>query len=349
MTMKKILIDLGHPAHIHYFRNTIKDLEGKGYKFKIIARDKEVLQDLLKEYDFAYVNRGKGKNSLLGKMWYTLYADLIVLIQALMFRPNIFLSFASPYAAQVAWVLRKPHIAMDDTEHATLGRLMYAPFSKTILNPSFYKKRFSDKQFFFDSYTELFYLHPDYHTPNPEIIKQYNLDVNDKYFILRLVAWNASHDIGHQGLNINTTREIVKKLEQYGRVIISSEGDLPKDLKPYELNLNPSHFHDILAYSSLYIGEGSTTAAECSVLGTTNILINSLELSNIEEHEKNYGLSIHLRDAEHLFEKLDELIANNFNKAHNDDAVKRLISDKINPTKFLIDFIERYPESAKKF
>lgn len=347
--MKRILIDLGHPAHIHYFKHTISQLEERGYKFKIIARDKEVLLDLLKEYNIKFVNRGKGKNSLYGKLWYTLYADLVVLLHSIFFRPNIYLSFASPYAAQVAWLLRKPHIAMDDTEHATLSRSMYAPFTKTILNPSFYKKKFSDKQIFFDSYTELFYLHPNYFTPDNSVLEKYKIDSSKPYFILRLIAWNASHDIGHSGLNLEVTKKIVEKLSHIGTVLVSAESDeVDPYLKPFVININPSDFHNLLAFSSLYIGEGSTTAAECSVLGVTNILVNTLELSNIEEQENIYGLSYHLKDNKNILKLVDELIEKDFNKSSNPERVQRLLNDKIDPTKFLVEFLADYPNSAKK-
>jgi hypothetical protein len=38
----KILIDIGHPAHVHFFKNAIRELEGRGHEVKVTARDKEV-------------------------------------------------------------------------------------------------------------------------------------------------------------------------------------------------------------------------------------------------------------------------------------------------------------------
>jgi hypothetical protein len=38
----KVLIDIGHPAHVHFFRNAIRELESKGHAVKVTARDKEV-------------------------------------------------------------------------------------------------------------------------------------------------------------------------------------------------------------------------------------------------------------------------------------------------------------------
>ena len=46
----KILFDLGHPAHVHYFKNLIKLLEKNDHQVLIIAREKDVTHSLLKSY-----------------------------------------------------------------------------------------------------------------------------------------------------------------------------------------------------------------------------------------------------------------------------------------------------------
>ncbi len=126
----KILVDIGHPAHVHYFRNFIKIMEGKGHEFCVIARNKECTVELLKNYKIPFYSRGKGSNSLVGKLIYMFIADLRLLIKSIRFKPDIFLSFGSPYAAHVSWILRKPYIALTDTEHATLGIISFRPFTK---------------------------------------------------------------------------------------------------------------------------------------------------------------------------------------------------------------------------
>src|SRR5689334_6987093 len=113
----KILIDIGHPAHVHYFKNFIWNMQEKGHRIDIISRDKEVAFSLLDYYKFPYMNRGKGKKGLLGKLFYILQADLFILRKAMKLKPDVFLSAGSIYAAHVAWFMRKPHIALDDTDH----------------------------------------------------------------------------------------------------------------------------------------------------------------------------------------------------------------------------------------
>jgi predicted glycosyltransferase len=39
MQAMKVLIDMGHPAHVHFFKNTIWELEKRGHEVKVTARD----------------------------------------------------------------------------------------------------------------------------------------------------------------------------------------------------------------------------------------------------------------------------------------------------------------------
>jgi uncharacterized protein len=344
----KILIDLGHPAHIHYFRNFVMIMLSKGHEFCFVARDKEVLQTLLTNYKIDFISRGKGAKSVIGKFFYILYADYIIYKVAKGFRPDIFLSFASTYAAHISKLFRKPHIVLDDTEHAKFELMMYPPFSDVILNPSVFWKKFSSKQLFFDSYMELFYLNPRYFTPDVSIINSYGISKSEEYSIIRFVSWNASHDIGQKGLTFESKVKIVRALEKFGRVLISSEGSLPEVLLPNQIKIKPEHFHHFLAFASLCIAEGSTTASECAVLGTPVIYVNSLLVSNCREEQEKYGLCYHLTDEKDILAKSVELLTNQEIHTEYQARKNRLLHEKIDGTAFLTWFVGNYPQSEEK-
>jgi len=67
----RIVIDLGHPAHVHYFKNFIEIMKSKGHDFLIAARDKDVTHKLLSSYGIKYKSRGRGRNKLIGKAIYS--------------------------------------------------------------------------------------------------------------------------------------------------------------------------------------------------------------------------------------------------------------------------------------
>lgn len=344
----KIFIDIGHPAHVHYFKNFISIMKSKGHEFFITARDKEVTHNLLRAYNLEFANRGKGKNNLIGKFFYIFQADYFLFKHARKFNPDVFLSFASPYAAHVSRLLRKPHITFDDTEHAKLSHSLYEPFTDVILSPScFYAPPFSKKQIFFEAYMEMCYLHPKYFTPSDKIFSSLSISKGQKFVILRFVSWNANHDIGQHGLSLNTKKQIVSELGKYAKVFISSEASLPHELEPYRLNIAPEKLHDVLAYAALYIGEGSTTASECSVLGTPNIYINSLKVGYCMEQEKKYKLCYNFKTDDKLVEKTIQLLTNENLRSDLEENHKKMLSDKINPTDFMVWFVENYPESTQ--
>jgi uncharacterized protein len=345
----RILIDIGHPAHVHYFRNYIALLQKKNHVFFVSARERSIIHYLLDQYKIPFYNRGKGKNGVIGKLLYMLLADIKLLKQAIKFKPDIFISFASPYAAQVSWLLRKPHIVIDDTEHAKFGHLFYKPFSDVFLNPASFKKDFGPKQIRFNSFTELFYLHPNYYTPDNNVFQLLNIKSDEKFVLLRFVSWEANHDIGHSGLDLNTKKQLVNLfLEKNYKVFISSEANnYDSFFEPYMIKIPPEKMHDVLNYCELFVAESGTMASEAAILGTPVIYVNSLPLMGYLEEEQNEGLLFHFSSSNGVVEKVQNILSQPDFKEEFKKLRIKLVSDKIDVTAFLAWFTENYPKSVK--
>lgn len=343
----KIFVDIGHPAHVHYFKNLIKFLQLKGHIFFISARDRGMVKELLEAENLTFYNRGKGRNSILGKILYMFIADSLLLKKALKFKPDLFLSFGSPYAAQVSALLRVPSITMDDTEHATFGHLFYKPFSTVLLNPYCFNRDFGNKQIRFDSYMELSYLHPNYFVPPKGIKSKLGLSEKDQFCILRFVSWSANHDIGLSGFSLDEKRRMVKELSRFCRVFISSEKELPEDLMEYRFPLSPDQIHFALSECNLLVGESSTMASESAVLGTNAIFLDGVGRGYTDEQDAKYKLVYNFRNSKGVLEKAIELLKDNKSQVNAKKNCIKLIKDKIDVTAFLVWFIENYPESAK--
>mgnify|MGYP003826788653 CR=1 FL=1 len=129
------------------------------------------------------------------------------------------------------------------------------------------------KQIKFNSYTELFYLHKNYFTPQNKILDTLKINIDEKYAIIRFVSWGASHDMGHSGFTNNAKIEIIKELSQKLKVFITSESQLPTELVQYKIKIPAEELHNALSFASIYIGEGGTTASETSILGIPTIYI----------------------------------------------------------------------------
>ena len=344
----RILIDLIHPANFHYFKNFIKIMEKNGYEIRVTARNKDVLFDLLKLYNLPYFDMGSGGRGVLGKIFYLIKAEFLMLWNVIFFRPRFVISFSSSFAAHISFLFGITHITFDDTEHNKLNRKIYAPFTKIIFTPDCFMLNFSKNQIRFPGFMELFYLHPNRFKPNYEVLKILKVNPNEKFVIIRFVAWGAIHDIGQSGLDLNCKFELVESLSKFAKVFISSESELPKELLKYKIDIPADKMHDCLYYSSLFVGEGSTMASEAAMLGTPAIYINSLELGYMNQLESKYGLVYNFRTSSGVINKALSIIKrSNLKEFYNNRRIK-MLSDTIDPTEMLVWFVLNYPNSYNR-
>ena len=345
----KIIIGICHPKDVHFWKYIINNLENDGHAVKILAWDKDVTLYLLNAYGFNYEPIGKNHKNLIGKSYDMLKSDLKVFKVAKRFKPDIFIH-GDPYLAHVSKVFGKLHIDYCDTEHAKLVHLSTFPFSDAVVTPSCFKKKINPKKHItFNGYSELAYLHPNYFKPDPSGLDDLGLSKDNKFkfIILRFVSWGASHDIGQHGFT--NKEDLVRKIEEYGRVFITSEQKLSKRLEKYRITIPPEKMHDLLYYATMYIGEGATMATEAGILGTPSIYVSSLvgTMGNFEELEKRYRLVYSFQDPTLALEKALELLNDNNIKEKWQKKREKLLKEKIDVTKFMINFIENYPESFK--
>lgn len=344
-TQIKLLIDIGHPAHIHYFKNCVKAIQKNGGDALFIIRDKDVIIDLVESYGFHYVNLGKPYKSIAGKLFGMLVFTLRIIIIAWKFKPDFFLN-ATIYAAVAAWIMRKPHISLEDTYNNEQVKL-YLPFTTLVVTGDFPHPSLGRKEIRCPCYHELLYLHTNYFKPDYNILKELGISAGEKYFILRFVSWNASHDVGHMGINNELKRDMIKLLSKYGKVFISSESQLDEDMRHLLFPLHPSKMHHALAFASMFVGEGATMASECAMLGTPAVYINSQEAYTIDHQEKEC-MMYHFRTPEGVLGKVQELLEDSELKSKSLMASKAMIAEKIDYTAFLIWLIEKWPESCVK-
>lgn len=348
----KILIDIGHPAHVHFFKNFIWEMQKRGHEIKITAREKDVTFHLLKAYGFDFVNLGKHRKKLLDKISGIVAFNVKLFKIAKKFKPDILTSIGSPYLAQVGKFIKKPVITFVDSEPLSLRNTLVFPFSNVILTPKSFRKNLGSKHIRYNGFQELAYLHPMYFKPKHSVLKEIGLNKKSKFFILRFVSWLAAHDIGQSGFRLKEKIKLVQKLRRYGSVFITSEGKLPRIIEEYRINVSPEKIHDLLFYASLLIGDTQTMTTEAAILGTPAIRSNSFvgpnDMGNFIELEKSFGLIYNIRQPKKAINKALELAQIPSIKKKWREKRNKLLRSKINVTKFMIWFIENYPQSFKE-
>jgi len=341
----RILIDMGHPGHVHFFKNFIWEMERKGHTVLITARNKEITLDLLSKYHFDFVPVGRQKSGKFNLIKEWILRDLQILKIAREFHPDFLMGIGNPSVAHVAKLLSKRSLVFTDTEHAKFANGVTFPFADIICTPSCFNYDAGPKQVRYNGYHELAYLHPNNFTPNPAVLTELGLTEDDPFIVVRFVSWQASHDVGQHGIRDKVG--LVKALEQYGRVLITSEGALPEELRAYQIRVSPEKLHDLLYYATLYVGEGGTTASEAAVLGTPSIYVSSLvgTMGNFIELEETYDLLYSFTDGGAALDKAVEILQDPKSKDKWRIKRDRLLTDKIDVTEFMVWFVENYPRS----
>lgn len=341
----KILVDIGHPAHVHLFKNMAHEMIKNGHEFFFTVRDSEHQAHLLEENGFNYAIIGKKQKGLLRKLLGIFTFSYKICRIARRFKPDLFLSHGSMYAGYAALLTGKKHVALEDTGNKE--QLFFSkPVSDVILSPRSLQANLGRKQIRYDGYHELAYLHPNRFTPEISILNELNVKEDEQFVILRFVSWNATHDFGHSGLSSYQKTELVYEILKHAKVFISSEESLPQEFEKYALRIAPNRFHHALSYAAMYIGEGATTASECAMLGTPALFVSTISAGTLLQQEQ-YGLVSCFRNTEGLIEKVHDLLEVSGLKDEFQKRRNKMLKENIDVTSLLVWFMEHYPDSKE--
>jgi len=351
----RISIFINTPAQVHFYTKIAEGLKKRGYKIMFLVRDYGETIELLNELGFKYFVFSKSVKSKYGKIMKLPFALFKATYQHFRFKPDIIFG-PGIYSAFSSYFWRKPCIVFTDSEprvnlSVSIQFKLLMPFIKVIITPTSFIDDLGSKQLRINSFKELAYLHPDYYKPNNEIFDLLKLSNNEDYAMVRFNSLDTTHDIGIKGFQLRDKIALVKMLSEYTNVFVSFEGAAPKEIERYKLKIPKSRIHDVLYYAKLFICDTQTMATEAAILGTPVIRSNSFvgkkDMGNFIELEKKYGLIFNIRDTKRAIKKAEEMIQNpNLNREWQDKKEK-MLEDKCDITKFMVWFIENYPQSFK--
>lgn len=353
----RILVQLNHPAHFHYYRHSINNWREDGHDVTLLIKTKDVLEDLVRESGIPYININPRphRNNKFGILLDMLIRDWRVLKICLRKRINI-LTGSSAEVAHIGWLLHRHAVCTGEDDAAVVPAYVRftAPFLQVRLTPiSCDSGVMEPKAIKYASYHELAYLHPNNFTPDKQIVEKY-FPVDKPYFIIRFAKLNAHHDTGIKGINIDIASRLIEILKPLGQIYITSERSLESQLEPYRIKIDPIDMHHVMAFSTLYIGDSQTMAAEAAVLGVPFVRYNDFvgRIGYLNELENVYHLGFGIKaseegSAEKMYKTVEELLAMPDLKAEWQRRRQRMLSEKIDYSAFLTWFIENYPESDK--
>ena len=247
----------------------------------------------------------------------------------------------------VGKVLRVPSVTFDDTEFARLQIGLSVPLATVVCTGLGYRSRLPGKELRFNAPPHLAYTHPCRFTPRGDVLRSYGIHPDEPYIVLRLKAWRAIHDLGVQGPGDKEMSRLVNVLQSYGRVIISTERPLPRDLHCYLNPLPASEVLHLLACARLYVGEGSCMAAEAACLGTPAIFLSPASRRGyLDAMEQKYGHVTTVCDVPQAIDCSKAWLADRGMKDRALAARQRLVEESDDPLEFMLGVIQRYGRHA---
>jgi predicted glycosyltransferase len=345
----RILVYFGHPAQYYFLKNAIKILRQDNCLITIVIKSKDVLESLLKEDSEEYYNilpEGR-KSSRFHILTGLLKRDIRLFRFALHKKFDLFIG-SDASLAHIGRLLRIPVLTVTEDDISVirwLARLTY-PFTNYILTPEICDVgRYSRKKIGYNGYMKLAYLAPQYFKPVP-------VPIAKPYFLIRIARLNAHHDFGIKGLNEQLIDEISEILSKHGKVFISSEKSMSAKYQPYLLNIRPTEIHNYLANAAMLICDSQSMSMEAAMLGIPSIRFSDFagRISVLEELEHVYHLTYGIKTPEpqQLIEKIKELLSIPYLQDEFQRRRKKMLSEKIDVTSFIVWFIENYPLSVKK-
>ena len=206
-------------------------------------------------------------------------------------RPDIMAAIGGIFIAHAGAINRARSLVFYDTENARLQNVLTYPFASRVIVPRCYNGWTPrGRTVRYPGYHELSYLRPPYFSPDRDVAMANGVAADRPTYLIRLVAWKANHDIGERGLSMDAVRFVVQRLGSRGKVVISTEAELPDDLLPHRYGGAPEMIHHLMAHCAGFFGESATMASECAVLGVPAVYAAHTGRGYTDEQEKLYGL-----------------------------------------------------------
>ena len=309
----RVLIDAVHPADVWTLGAVEDRLLDNGEETLWVSRPKkDSVVELIEARNRPHVRGPAAGTSLPGLARELLVRDWRVWRTVRSFEPDVILT-RSPAGVHAGRFTRTP--VMYDTDDGHVAGFLYyvaGPFANIIASPTATEKNYGKQHRRYQGYKELFYLHPSRFTPDPGIRAELGLGDDEAFHVLRLTAFTASHDVSEAGMNRRQIDRVIERLSTTGTVLISSEQDLPLDLRDRRISSSAERFHHVLAAADLVVGDSQSVCSEAGVIGTPSLRFNTWAGRHPYqvELEQRWGLTraFLLEEEDAFFTELDRLL-----------------------------------------
>jgi len=304
----KIVIDLGHPAQLNFYKNAIYELSKKNKVYiTYINRGrlpKIVNKELKGIKNCRLIKIGNHRGNLLSVLVEANALRLIALFfRMIRIKPDIVIS--NGYQAGIyPKIFNIPSIHFnDDLNRSKLVINLIKFFSRDIYFPFYSDKRIKP----FKALKEWSYLSPGYFTPDISVLNTYGLKEKGYVFIREVITGTLNY-MGQKGRLIES---VADQFPENVCVLLSLEDKTRQKNYPSNwivLEEPIQDIHSLIYYSKLVISSGDSIAREGAQLGVPSIYCGVRKmLANQVLIDKNLLVQVNVKNIPSIVKENDEL------------------------------------------
>lgn len=301
----KVHFDISHPAHLNFFKYSIRELQKQGHKVYISVLDRGRMISIAR-HEFPEVMIFKSGRHRGGIVSIFLEANILKFFRLLLFwvktRPDVTLSCGGFVAGAIMKLTGRPNYQFDDDperknnvrlERLTADILFFPPIIQPFGNIKIY-----------NGIKEWAYLSPTWFTPDISVLNEYNL-ISGEYIFVREVSRDT---LNYMTQDKDPVIMAIVEATRGKKVLLSLEKKADRSLYPEEwimLEEPVSDIHSLIFFSSMLISSGDSMAREACVLGVPAFYCGGRKMA-VNDYLSSAGLFHDVKPAE-LAEKVGKL------------------------------------------
>lgn len=274
---RTVLIDVSHPAHVHFYRPLAQIMSARGDDVLFAGRRKDVALELLESTGVPFVVTSEAARQR------SRVADAAELLQRVIrlrrlirdTKPDVLLT-RNP-SGVLAGIRTRTWTVFDTDDGRAVGLHYWlgAPFADVVTSSVHDPEHHGSRHLRYRALKPHAFLHPDRLRLVPPDATDLHLGTTP-LFAVRWSRHDASHDGPIRGVPPATRRAILALLQERGHVVLSGEGEPLRLLRHVggEEPLPSDRFHELLACASLCVTDGQAVSAEAALLGVPTVRLS---------------------------------------------------------------------------
>ena len=310
----KFWVDMDNAPHVHVLRPIIVELERRGHRVEITARDYGQTLPLLEFYGLKARRIGRhGGKSKLRKYVSFVTRTLSLLSFALGKRFDAAFSHGSRSIVPVARLLGLPLVSLGDYEHTVFPNFMRSWIRLLLIPDVIPVEAFAgrgmphDRICGYPGLKEDLYVH-DFH-PDPSFLAELHIDLELVLILIRPPATMAHYAVKRSSVVFNQVLDYLCGLSSVQLILLPRTRQQGEELKAvvrkrgYTNIVIPDTVYNgpsLIWYSDIVISGGGTMNREAAALGVPVFSIYQGPIGAVDRHLIDMGRLIHVKDIDDL-------------------------------------------------